>query len=86
MSDKIQHECGVALIRLLKPLDFYKQNKIPIPIDTPYQRMLDRFKILNNFQTFDENCNLCNTLIKSAYRKTESYKPYCEKCYKKTIY
>ena len=26
MSDKIQHECGVALIRLLKPLDFYKQK------------------------------------------------------------
>ena len=26
MSDKIQHECGVAFIRLLKPLDFYKQK------------------------------------------------------------
>jgi amidophosphoribosyltransferase len=24
MSDIIHHECGVALIRLLKPLDFYK--------------------------------------------------------------
>ena len=24
MSDKINHECGVALIRLLKPLDYYK--------------------------------------------------------------
>ena len=26
MSDKIQHECGVALIRLLKPLSFYKEK------------------------------------------------------------
>jgi len=26
MSDKIQHECGVALIRLLKPLEFYKEK------------------------------------------------------------
>lgn len=26
MSDKIQHECGVALIRLLKPLNFYQQK------------------------------------------------------------
>jgi len=26
MSDTIQHECGVALIRLLKPLEFYKQK------------------------------------------------------------
>ena len=26
MSDAIKHECGVALIRLLKPLDFYKEK------------------------------------------------------------
>lgn len=26
MSDSIQHECGVALIRLLKPLSFYKEK------------------------------------------------------------
>ncbi len=26
MSDKIQHECGVALIRLLKPISYYKEK------------------------------------------------------------
>ena len=26
MSDEIKHECGVAMLRLLKPLEFY-QNK-----------------------------------------------------------
>jgi len=26
MSDIIKHECGVALVRLLKPLDYYKQK------------------------------------------------------------
>ncbi len=26
MSDKIEHECGVALIRLLKPLSYYKKK------------------------------------------------------------
>lgn len=26
MSEEIKHECGVAMIRLLKPLDFYKQK------------------------------------------------------------
>ena len=26
MSDKIKHECGIALIRLLKPLDFYQKK------------------------------------------------------------
>ena len=24
MSDALKHECGVAMLRLLKPLDFYK--------------------------------------------------------------
>ena len=26
MSDQIKHECGIALIRLLKPLDFYRKK------------------------------------------------------------
>jgi amidophosphoribosyltransferase len=26
MSDVLKHECGVALIRLLKPLDYYKKK------------------------------------------------------------
>ena len=26
MSDSIKHECGIALIRLLKPLSFYQEK------------------------------------------------------------
>src|SRR6186997_3024643 len=26
MSDQIKHECGIALVRLLKPLSFYKEK------------------------------------------------------------
>ena len=26
MSDSVKHECGIALLRLLKPLDFYQQK------------------------------------------------------------
>ena len=26
MSDSIQHECGIALIRLLKPLSYYQEK------------------------------------------------------------
>ena len=26
MSDALKHECGVAMLRLLKPLDFYKEK------------------------------------------------------------
>ena len=26
MSDAIKHECGISLIRLLKPLEYYQQK------------------------------------------------------------
>ena len=26
MSDAIKHECGVAMVRLLKPLDYYREK------------------------------------------------------------
>ena len=26
MSDPIKHECGIALVRLLKPLSYYKEK------------------------------------------------------------
>ena len=26
MSDAIKHECGIAMVRLLKPLQYYKEN------------------------------------------------------------
>ena len=26
MSDSLRHECGIALVRLLKPLDWYEQR------------------------------------------------------------
>jgi len=26
MSDAIKHECGIALVRLLKPIQFYKEK------------------------------------------------------------
>ena len=26
MSDQIKHECGIAMIRLLKPLEFYREK------------------------------------------------------------
>lgn len=26
MSDAIKHECGIAMVRLLKPLEYYRKN------------------------------------------------------------
>ncbi|MFA6514750.1 MAG: hypothetical protein WCT42_00595 [Candidatus Paceibacterota bacterium] len=86
--------CELAIIgeksgkpfRLIKrEIDYYKQNNITLPNDTPYQRMLDRFKILNNFKVFNETCDFCNKQIESAYKRSDGFKPYCEDCYKREI-
>jgi hypothetical protein len=68
-----------------REIDFYKRYNIALPSDTPYQRIIDRFKILDNFKTYQENCFSCGTEILSSHKKTDGYKPYCEDCYQKEI-
>ena len=94
IKDVTDDICNLAIIgeisrkpfRLIKrEIDFYKQNKIPLPTDTPYQRIINRFKILNNFRIFQEVCFACGDQIESSYKTSDGYKPYCEKCFQKEI-
>lgn len=64
---------------------FYKQYNIPIPNKSPYQRMLNRFKLLNNFQSVSEKCSSCGESILSPYKSSDGFIPYCDKCYKKAF-
>jgi hypothetical protein len=36
MSDALKHECGIALVRLLKPLEFYKDTEL---LSTEYKNV-----------------------------------------------
>lgn len=56
MSDFIKHECGVALLRLLKPLDFYQKkygtslyalNKMYLLMEKQHNRGQDGVGIAN---------------------------------------
>ncbi len=56
MSEPIKHECGIALLRLLKPLDFYKQkygssvyglNKMYLLMEKQHNRGQDGVGIAN---------------------------------------
>ena len=68
-----------------REIKYYKQNKIALPTDTPHSRIVDRYKICNNFQVSLELCDSCGKMIESAYKKSDGYRPYCEECYKKEI-
>jgi hypothetical protein len=68
-----------------RELEFYKRYKIPLPTDTPHQRIIDRFKVLNNFKIFQDACFSCGKQIESSYKTSDGYKPYCEACYQKEI-
>ena len=94
ISDATDELCNFAIIGQFskKPfkltpreIKFYKQNKIALPTETPYSRIIDRYKILNNFQVVEESCDSCGKQIESAYRKADGFRPYCEDCYKKEI-
>ena len=68
-----------------REVEFYKRNRLPLPTDTPYQRTIDRFKILNNFKIHEDHCFSCGKEIQSLYRKSDGYKPLCEQCYQKEV-
>ncbi len=92
ISDVTDDICDVAIIGEVsqKPFKltsreivFYKQNKIAVPTDTPLSRIIDRYKILNNFQVSLEVCDSCGKTIESAYTKADGYRPYCAECYQR---
>lgn len=94
ITDASEELCNLAVVGEVskKPfkltpreIDYYKQNKIALPGDTPHSRIVERYRILNNFQVSEELCDSCGKMIESAYRKAEGYRPYCSECYKKEI-
>lgn len=65
-----------------REVSFYKRHQISLPTDTPYQRMIDRFAIMNNFRIAKDVCYKCGKDILSAYPANGEYKPYCTECYR----
>lgn len=69
-----------------RELDFYKRKQISIPNLTPYERIINRFSFVNNFNVFKDKCFKCKTEILSSYDTKNGFKPYCEKCYQQEVY
>ena len=85
MSDKIKHECGIALIRLLKPLEFYQKkygtksfgiNKMYLMMEKQHNRGQDGAGLLQLKLTQSQDKNiyiekdlLLNNLFKKFFQE-----------------
>ena len=94
IRDATDELCNLAIIGEIskKPfkltpreIKFYKRNKIALPSDTPYSRIVERYKILNNFQVAKELCDSCEKEIESSFRKSDGFRPYCEECFLREV-
>jgi hypothetical protein len=63
-------------------IQFYKQNNIALPLETPYQRIMDRFSIVNNLRVEKDSCANCGKEIYSGYSSKNGYRPYCNECFR----
>ncbi len=63
-------------------IEFYKQNHVALPTDAPYQRIMNRFAMVNNLRVTQDVCFKCGKEILSAYETKQGYKPYCAECFR----
>jgi len=63
-------------------IEFYKNNRIALPSETPYQRIMDRFSIMNNLRVEQDACVRCGKEVYSGYSSKNGYKPYCAECFR----
>ena len=86
MSDAIKHECGIALLRLLKPLDYYTKkygtsfyginkmyllsDKVMIVIRNKDKTLKSKEKDISFFWIHRVQCQLAGTDSDHQYRST----------------
>jgi hypothetical protein len=67
-------------------MNFYKQNKLPIPDLCPDCRHGKRMSLRNPRKLWGRNCAKCNIEIQTTYAPDRPEMVYCEACYLKEVY
>ena len=66
-------------------LQFYRQNKIPIPRHHPDIRYDTRLLLRNPRKLFERTCGVCGKNVQSTFAPTKPEKVVCEHCYRTTV-
>ena len=76
MSDSIKHECGVAMLRLLKPLEYYlkKYGTAFYGINKMYLLMQSSYKILFHIYFLFNIINIFLEYLESIFPNFISFK------------
>ncbi len=72
--------------RLIKDeLAFYRNKRLPVPIEAPYTRMTKRFEHVNYFKVHNDKCDKCDKEILAGSTHKNGFRPYCEECYREEM-
>lgn len=67
-------------------LQFYREQRLPLPRRSPDQRHLDRFHRRNPRKLWQRQCAKCKKEIRTTYAPERPEKILCEECYLKEVY
>ncbi|MFA6436026.1 MAG: hypothetical protein WCW30_02730 [Candidatus Gracilibacteria bacterium] len=82
-------ECEITKkpFRIVKQeLQFYRENKLPLPRRHPDQRHKDRMQLRNPRRLWSRTCAKCGASIQTTYAPGRPEIVYCEGCYLKEVY
>jgi len=67
-------------------LDFYRQQRLPIPRYHFEERHQQRFELRNPRKLYDRKCDKCKKDMQTTYAPDRKETVYCEECYLKEVY
>jgi len=70
---------------IAKELDFHKQYGLPLPTDTPAERLED-FVNRNSRKLYDRSCEKCSAAVQTTYAPDSLETIYCNQCYNGLVY
>jgi len=81
-------DCASAFRITQQELDFYRQNKLPLPRLCFNCRHVDRLKWRNSPELYHRSCMKegCTNEFETSYSPDRSEIVYCEKCYQQEVY